>query len=90
MRYKPDCLLECKEEHEWRNSMELMLNLPSNSGVAQIFEVLEDDEKICVIIERAAGMHIVKCFASFPKIRQRLPDWEANHAKHFRDLTPQL
>jgi len=58
VRYKPDCLFDCREEHEWRNSMELMLNLPSNSGVAQILEVLEDDEKICVIIERAIGMDL--------------------------------
>jgi serine/threonine protein kinase len=58
VRYKPDCLFDCREEHEWRNSMELMLNLPSNSGVAQILEVLEDDKKICVIIERAVGMDL--------------------------------
>lgn len=57
-RFKPECFSGRAEEREWRSAMELMMNLPSSSGVAQILEVLEDKKALYIVIEKASGVDL--------------------------------
>lgn len=58
LRFKPACFVSKVDEHEWRSGMELMLNLPTSSGIAEILEVLEDRKAFYIIIEKAGGMDL--------------------------------
>merc|ERR1719281_136952 len=58
LRFKPNCFKSKKEESEWRQSTEFMLNLPASVGVAQLYEVLEDEKAFYIITERAAGIDL--------------------------------
>eukprot|EP00747_Dinoflagellata_sp_TGD_P135142 gnl/TRDRNA2_/TRDRNA2_175423_c6_seq42.p1 gnl/TRDRNA2_/TRDRNA2_175423_c6~~gnl/TRDRNA2_/TRDRNA2_175423_c6_seq42.p1 ORF type:complete len:538 (+),score=99.74 gnl/TRDRNA2_/TRDRNA2_175423_c6_seq42:113-1615(+) len=43
------------EEREWRDTMELMLNLPPRESICRLFEVLEDTKYYYVVMEKVEG-----------------------------------
>mmetsp|Transcript_144597 Transcript_144597/g.262930 ORF Transcript_144597/g.262930 Transcript_144597/m.262930 type:complete len:470 (-) Transcript_144597:105-1514(-) len=47
-----------EEETEWRSTMERYLNLPHHDSIARCHEVLEDDKRYYVVMDRAMGEDI--------------------------------
>jgi len=46
------------EEAAWRSSTDLMLNMPQNGSIAQLYEVLEDHKAYYVIMEKCSGQDL--------------------------------
>eukprot|EP00927_Polykrikos_kofoidii_P039703 TRINITY_DN34035_c0_g2_i4.p1 TRINITY_DN34035_c0_g2~~TRINITY_DN34035_c0_g2_i4.p1 ORF type:complete len:368 (-),score=59.33 TRINITY_DN34035_c0_g2_i4:32-1135(-) len=57
-RFKPDCFVSEEEEAAWRHTTEFMLNMPRCEGIAQVFEVFENDEAYFVVNELVEGMDL--------------------------------
>lgn len=55
LRFKPGCFHSRSEEKAWRTSMAFLLNMPDNSGIAQVYEVLEDSAAFYVVMEKISG-----------------------------------
>jgi len=55
IRFKRESFRNRDEENDWRSSTEFMLNLPSCSNIAQLYEVLEDEKAYYVIMEKVSG-----------------------------------
>jgi len=64
VRRKPESFSDKDEENDWRESTELMLNLPHNSSIARIYEVLEEKEAYYVVMEKAGGMDLCETLRS--------------------------
>lgn len=58
VRFKPNCFRSREDERSWRHNTEFLLNLPDNSGVARLHEVLEDPKAFYVVMERIGGMDL--------------------------------
>jgi len=63
-RYKPGCFHSETEEREWRLSTDFMLNMPPSEGIAQLYEVLEDNEAFYIVTELAEGMDLFEVIHS--------------------------
>lgn len=60
LRHKPKCF-RCKaEETDWRRATALILNLPRHVGIANVFEVLEDNYAFYIVMEKAPGMDLME------------------------------
>jgi len=57
-RSKKDSFTGTTEEQTWRHSTELLMNLQGCRHVAQIYEVLEDDDSYYVVMEKVAGLDL--------------------------------
>mmetsp|Transcript_46410 Transcript_46410/g.122595 ORF Transcript_46410/g.122595 Transcript_46410/m.122595 type:complete len:479 (-) Transcript_46410:225-1661(-) len=55
IRHKDQSFSGEGSESEWRESTEFVMNLPSCNGIAQIYEVLEDDKGYYVVMEKVVG-----------------------------------
>jgi len=44
-----------QEEQEWRRSADMLLNLPKSDNIAQLYDVLEDEEAYYVVMEKVQG-----------------------------------
>lgn len=55
VRQKKTSFNDADDHQSWRESTELMLNLPCNSSIAHVYEVLETDAAYHVVMERAGG-----------------------------------
>jgi len=64
LRFKPGCFHGKTEEREWRTSTEFMLSLPPCEGVAQLFEVCEDNKAFYIVTELAKGMDLFEVLHS--------------------------
>jgi len=64
VRRKPESFSDDDEEKDWRDSTELMLNLPHNSSIARIYEVFEDKDAYYVVMEKAGGMDLCETLRS--------------------------
>jgi len=58
VRFKPDCFRSREDERSWRRSTEFLLNMPDNTGIASIYEVLEDSKAFYIVMEKVQGMDL--------------------------------
>lgn len=72
IRYKPTCFRSREDERSWRRNTEFLLNMPEYSGVARVYEVLEDDEAFYVVMEKVAGNDLFETLESEGRIQMAL------------------
>merc|ERR1719400_2404436 len=58
VRYKPNCFRSREDERSWRHNTEFLLNMPDYTGVAKIYEVLEDPKAFYIAMEKVMGMDL--------------------------------
>lgn len=75
VRYKNKSFQGRNDEPKWRNTTELILNIPYCPGIARIYEVIEDPKAYYVVMERAGGCDLYECLSGAPE--KRLPPHEA-------------
>jgi len=55
VRFKPHCFRSREDERSWRHNTEFLLNMPDNSGIARLYEVLEDGKAFYIVMEKVEG-----------------------------------
>jgi len=60
VRRKPDSFSSSREEQEWRDSTEMVMNLPYCPCIARVEEVLEDDDGYYVVMEKVSGLDLAE------------------------------
>lgn len=45
-------------KQDWRRNTEMLLNLPESENIARIFEVLEDEHTLYIVMERCEGLDL--------------------------------
>lgn len=58
LRFKPKCFRSKEDERNWRRSTEYLLNMPDNSHIAAIYDVLEDPKTFYIVMEKVSGMDL--------------------------------
>jgi len=58
LRFKPYCFRRVADERDWRRNTELLMNFPPHESICKLFEVLEDERAIYIIMERIHGMDL--------------------------------
>jgi len=58
IRHKPDCFKGRTDERDWRRGMSLLLNLQETPGMCKLFDILEDENGIYVVMERVVGVDL--------------------------------
>eukprot|EP00971_Amphidinium_carterae_P194614 3861922-Amphidinium_carterae.1 len=58
IRHKPDCFKGRTDERDWRRGMSLLLNLQETAGMCKLFDILEDENGIYVVMERVVGVDL--------------------------------
>lgn len=56
-RVKAECFRK-GGERDWRRNTEMMMNLPAHANIAQVYEVLEDEDCYYVVMEKCEGMDL--------------------------------
>mmetsp|Transcript_71182 Transcript_71182/g.153488 ORF Transcript_71182/g.153488 Transcript_71182/m.153488 type:complete len:475 (+) Transcript_71182:51-1475(+) len=64
VRRKDKSFSSSSSEQDWRMSTEFVLNMPVYEGVAAIYEVLEDDEAYCVVMEKVPGRDLFEALCA--------------------------
>lgn len=75
LRHKNKSFQSKTEEHRWRATTELLLNLKHCDGMAGIIDFLEDQKTYYVVMERALGCDLYETISNLPE--KRLPSSEA-------------
>mmetsp|Transcript_9243 Transcript_9243/g.25906 ORF Transcript_9243/g.25906 Transcript_9243/m.25906 type:complete len:404 (-) Transcript_9243:140-1351(-) len=68
VRYKPNCFRSREDERSWRHNTEFLLNMPDNSGIARLYEVLEDKRAFYVVMEKVGGMDLFEALEHEGKV----------------------
>jgi len=55
VRFKPHCFRSREDERSWRHNTEFLLNMPENSGIARLHEVVEDGKAFYIVMEKVEG-----------------------------------
>eukprot|EP00930_Biecheleria_cincta_P060656 TRINITY_DN4627_c0_g1_i5.p1 TRINITY_DN4627_c0_g1~~TRINITY_DN4627_c0_g1_i5.p1 ORF type:complete len:398 (-),score=68.50 TRINITY_DN4627_c0_g1_i5:82-1104(-) len=68
VRFKPNCFRSREDERSWRHNTEFLLNMPEYSGVARIYEVLEDPKAFYIVMEKVGGMDLFETLEDHGRI----------------------
>lgn len=64
VRLRAQSFCDKDEEKMWRESCEIVLNLPSTEGIAQVYEILEDHWGYYVVMEKVPGLDLFEALAA--------------------------
>merc|ERR1711870_60119 len=68
IRNKPACFRSREDERSWRHNTEFLLNMPEYTGVAKIYEVIEDPKAFYIAMEKVGGMDLFETLEQDSKV----------------------